>query len=273
MGDGEGSLAGRAVLVTGATGPGIASGICQALAAAGARLVVNGLTEHEVAATVGRHPGSVGVVGDVSRPEDVERMLADATARVGPLTGLVNNAGVGLRAPFFEADEAQFDHVLGVDLRGVWLVSRGFARQCGSTVPGAIVNISSVHARSTIAGYGIYASAKAAVEGFTRGCAVELGPHGVRCNAIAPGYVPVDPALGDRTHAAEWIDRHTREEQPLPRLIEPIDCGWAVRFLLSEESRCITGQVLTVDAGLTARLYDAGTTGRLLADRASAGGP
>lgn len=176
MSGGEGSLAGRAVLVTGATGPGIASGICAALGAAGARLVVNGPADADVAATVARHPGAVGVVGDVSRPEDVERVVAEATERVGPLTGLVNNAGVGLRAPFHEADEEQFDHVVGVDLRGVWLVSRAFARQCPG--PGAaIVNVSSVHARSTIAGYGIYASAKAAVEGFTRGCAVELGPR------------------------------------------------------------------------------------------------
>jgi len=265
-----GSLAGRAVLVTGATGPGIASGICSALAAAGARLVVNGLTADEVGATVARHPGAVGVVGDVSRPEDVARMVDEAAAQVGQLAGLVNNAGIGLRTPFFDADEEQFDRVLGVDLRGVWLVSRAFARQCDPALPGAIVNVSSVHARSTIAGYGIYAGAKAAVEGFTRGCAVDLGPRGVRCNAIAPGYVPVDPALGERAHASDWIDRHTREEQVLPRLIEPVDCGWAVRFLLSDESRCITGQVLTVDAGLTARLYNGETTARTHADRSGA---
>lgn len=262
-----GTLAGRAVLITGATGAGIASGICRALADSGARLVVNGLTSDDVAATVARHPGAVGVVGDVSRPDHVERVVEEATAQVGPLTGLVNNAGVGLRTPFDEVDEAQFDHVVGIDLRGVWLVSRAFARQCAGP-PAAIVNVSSVHARSTIAGFGIYAGAKAGVEGFTRGCAVDLGPRGVRCNAIAPGYVPVDPALADRAHAAEWIDRHTREEQPLHRLIEPIDCGWAVRFLLSEESRCITGQVLTVDAGLTARLYNGETTARTHADRA-----
>ena len=107
--------------------------------------------------------------------------------------------------------------------------------------------------------YAIYAGAKAAVEGLTRGMAVELGPHGIRCNAIAPGYVHAEQNLAlISTFSADpeaWVDRHTNLEQVLPRLIEPVDCGWSAVFLLSEMSRCVTGQTLVVDAGLTTSLY------------------
>lgn len=266
-----GDLTGHTVLVTGATGPAIGSGVCDALHAAGARLVVNGLTEADVQRTVSRYPGAVGVVGDVARPEDVQRMVAEALERAGPLTGLVNNAGVGLIAPMLDVTEAQFDRVIGVDLRGVWLMSQAFVRSVvAAGRSGAIVNVSSVHAYQTIGHYGVYASAKAGVEGLTRACAVEFGQFGVRCNAIAPGYVPVNRELappGHPEHDRSWMADHTNGEQALHRLIEPIDCGWAVQFLLSEYSRCITGQVLTIDAGLTARLYNGEMSARIYADR------
>ncbi|WP_162606367.1 SDR family NAD(P)-dependent oxidoreductase [Jiangella asiatica] len=266
-----GELAGQTVLVTGATGPAIASGLCDAIHAAGARLVVNGPTDDEVRATVARYPGAVGVAGDVSRPAEVERMFAAATELAGPLTGLVNNAGIGLVAHLTDVTDDQFDHVVGTDFRGVWLVSREFARAVlarGGT--GAVVNVSSVHAARTIGGYGVYAAAKAGVEGLTRGFAVDLGPAGVRCNAVAPGYVPADRDLAPPDHPVHdtsWIDAHTTTEQALHRVIEPIDLGWAAVFLLSDRSRCITGQVLTVDAGLTALLYNADMATRIHADR------
>lgn len=252
-------LAGHVVLVTGATGSRVASGICAALDAAGARLVVNDLDEAAVARTAARFPGAVGVVGDVARAADVDRMVAVAEERCGTLTGLVNNAGVGLRRPFHEATEDEVDRVLDVDLRGVWLTSKAFARQAiDRGRAGAIVNVSSVHAHSTMSRYAVYAGAKAGVEGLTRGCAADLGPHGIRCNAVAPGYVPPPDV-----RSGAWFDAHTRDEQLLHRVVEPVDCGWAVAFLLSELSRSITGQVLAVDAGLTARLYS-GRLGDLL---------
>jgi len=266
-----GDLAGHTVLVTGATGPGIGSGVCDALHAAGARLVVNGLDERDVRTTVDRYPGSVGVVGDVSQPDQVERMIDEAVRSVGPLTGLVNNAGIGLIEPMLTVTETQLSRILDVNYRGVWLMSQAFARiVAGRGGTGAIVNISSVHATKTIAHYGVYASVKAAVEGLTRACAVEFGSIAVRCNAIAPGYVRMNPDLvppGVPPHDPSWIDVHTRGEQPLQRLVEPIDCGWAARFLLSEQSRCVTGQVIAVDAGLTTRLYNEDMSARIHASR------
>jgi len=189
---------------------------------------------------------------------------------------LVNNAGVGLAKPFYRASLEEFDRIFGVDVRGMRLVSRAFVNALIDNAPSdagptavrlasmfpqpAIVNVSSVHSRATMDQYAIYAAAKAAVEGFTRGCAVELGHLGVRCNGIAPGYVHSEqnPALLAKVTSdpTGWVERHRLVEQPLQRLVEPIDCGWLATFLLSEESRSITGQTIYVDAGLTSRLYN-----------------
>ena len=124
----------------------------------------------------------------------------------------------------------------------------------------SIVNISSVHAHSTTARYALYASAKAGVEGLTRGLAVELGPMNIRCNAIAPGYVHAEQNFDlIRTWTDDpqaWIRAHSVNQQALEFEIEPIDCGWVVAFLLSELARAITGQVIRVDAGMTALIYN-----------------
>jgi NAD(P)-dependent dehydrogenase (short-subunit alcohol dehydrogenase family) len=149
---------------------------------------------------------------------------------------------------------------MDVDVRGPWLMARAFVRHLrNADRVGSIVNISSVHAHSTMHRYALYATAKAAVEGMTRGMAVELGPLGIRCNAVAPGYVDSAQNAGLlRTltdDPAGWVERHTHRDQALPRLVQPADCGNAVAFLLSDAALCITGQTLAVDAGLTAMLY------------------
>src|SRR5690606_14204073 len=129
-------------------------------------------------------------IGDVSRYADVEAMFNRLEKEVGLIHGLVNNAGIGLSKPFHEASEEVFDNLYDVDVKGVWIISKFFVRQLlKNNSPGSIVNVSSVHARSAIWRYAIYASAKSAVEGLTRGMAVELGKHEIRVNAIAPGYV------------------------------------------------------------------------------------
>jgi NAD(P)-dependent dehydrogenase (short-subunit alcohol dehydrogenase family) len=123
---------------------------------------------------------------------------------------------------------------------------------------GNIVNVSSVHARATIPGYTLYASAKSAVEGLTRGMAVDLGSRNIRVNAIAPGYVHAEQnyalirAWTDQPE--QWVAEYIYKEQVIYRKIQPEDCGHAAAFLLSDQSRCITGQTLYIDCGTTIKL-------------------
>jgi NAD(P)-dependent dehydrogenase (short-subunit alcohol dehydrogenase family) len=248
------------VLVTGAAGYGVGAGVCEAVSTAGGRLVINDLDPAAVATAVCRYDDSVGIAGDITDEGFVAELLDQATQCAGPVTGLVNNAGVGLSRPFHEVDGPAYQRLMDVDVRAPWLVAREFVRRLmPSEHTGSIVNISSVHAHSTMGRYALYAAAKSAIEGMTRGMAVELGPLGIRCNAVAPGYVDAAQnlellqTLTDDPQA--WVDQHTNADQALPRLIQPVDCGNAVAFLLSDAARCITGQSLAVDAGLTAMLY------------------
>lgn len=257
----EFTLEGQRILVTGGTGAGVGSGICQAVINAGGTLVVNGRKPEALAAALKNYRGAHGVLGDITDEDAVGRIFDEAARKSGgPITGLVNNAGVGLSGLFHEVASEDFDRLYAVDVKGLWLASRAFARQLLPTgAEGAIVNISSVHSHSTMARYALYAGAKAAVEGLTRGMAVELGPHFVRCNSLAPGYVHAEQneALirSWTDDPAGWIDSHTRNQQAIPRVIEAIDCGRSAVFLLSPASRMLTGQTLYLDGGMTSMIY------------------
>lgn len=254
-------LTDRTVLVTGAGGTGVGSGVCRAVVEAGGNLVVHEREVHEADRAAERYGAAAAYGADLAVPERVHDMFAKIAADVGRLDGLVNNAGIGLSRPAHEATVEEYDRLNAVDGRGVWLACRAFARIALSRgTSGSIVNVSSVHARASMRGYALYAGVKAEVEGLTRGLAVELGPYGIRCNAIAPGYVHSEQneAL-IRTWSddpAGWVHRHTTDHQALERQIEPIDCGWAAVFFLSDRARAVTGQVLRVDAGTTSLLYD-----------------
>jgi NAD(P)-dependent dehydrogenase (short-subunit alcohol dehydrogenase family) len=252
-------LKGKNILVTGGGGYGVGDGVCQVLTACGARLVINEKDEEKAAVAARKYPGALTVAADIGNAREVEAMFAYLERECGVLHGLVNNAGIGLSRPAHEAGEEDFDRLYGIDVRGVWLASRLFAAQLlKAGVTGNIVNVSSVHARATIPGYAIYASAKAAVEGLTRGMAVELGPRNIRVNAIAPGYVHAEQnyaLIRSWTEDPErWVEEYIFREQVIHRMIEPEDCGNAVAFLLSERSRCITGQTLYIDGGTTIKL-------------------
>lgn len=256
-----GLLNGRTVLVTGGAGFGIGSGVCQAVVEAGGLLVVNDVHEQAAKAIAKQYPGTIVLPGDISDEATVSRMFEMAEHDGIEIDGLVNNAGIGLSTSAHEAAAEEVDRLIAVDWRGLWLVARAFARHVMARGGwGSIVNVSSVHAIATFRRYALYSGVKAAVEGFTRGLAVELGPHGIRCNAIAPGYVHSEQNLALIATWSDdpqgWVAAHTAEQQVLDREIEPIDCGRAATFLLSDAGRCITGQVLRVDAGTTALLYN-----------------
>lgn len=251
-----GNLEGRSVLVTGAGGLGIGRGMVESALAAGAQVVGIDLSESNARRLSETFPHVRCLVGDISDEAEVDRLLAEA----GPVDGLINSAGIGLVKPFYEVEVAEYDRVHNVDVRGTWLMCRAFARQLlERDAVGSIVNVSSVHGSASTEGFAIYAAAKAAVEGLTRGIAIDLGASGVRCNAIAPGYVPTEGGSGlpdeysdeDKAH----VDSEVNDFQVLNRLMDGRDMGDAAVFLLSDAARGVTGQTIMVDSGLTLRLY------------------
>ncbi|MCC5905356.1 MAG: SDR family oxidoreductase [Balneolaceae bacterium] len=255
------------ILVTGGGGFGVGAGICQVLSEFGATIVLNERTYNDAKKASEEYPNAIPVGADISDEKAVMKMFDNIRKEVGIIHGLVNNAGVGLSKPAHKVSEQEFDRVYATDVKGLWMVSRSFINQlldAGQT--GSIVNVSSVHAFATISGYAIYASAKAAVEGFTRGLAVETGPHNIRVNAIAPGYVHSDQNLDlIRTwtdHPEEWIKNHIETEQVLLHEITPKECGYVGAFLLSDMSRSVTGQTIYVDNGSTSLLYNRNFTGK-----------
>lgn len=254
------NLTGKNILVTGGGGFGVGEGICQVLLSCGANLIINEMNDERAKIASTKYPEALTVSADISKALEAEQMFRDIADKVGVLHGLVNNAGVGLTKVAHEATEEDFDLLYNVDIKGVWLLSSLFVRQLlknGSS--GNIVNISSVHAHSTILGYAIYASAKSAVEGLTRGMAVELGKNNIRVNAVAPGYVHAeqnyDLIRSFTDDPEQWVEKLIQNEQAIPDKIQPRDCGNTVAFLLSDLSASITGQTIYVDRGTTIKLF------------------
>lgn len=253
-------LTGRNILVTGGGGSGVGSGACKALSSAGATVILNELSLDKAQAAVGQYPGAIAVSADVSNESDVNRMFEELEQSVGTVHGVVNNAGVGLSKVAHEVSPEEFQHLYSIDIQGVWLVSRALAKQLiAKGESGSIVNISSVHAHSTMSKYAIYSSAKAAVEGLTRGMAVELGKHLIRVNAVAPGLVHAEQNYDlIKTWADDpdqWEKDFMKDYQVQNFEILPEDCGNVVAFLMSDLSRAVTGQTIRVDNGTTSLLF------------------
>ncbi|WP_368498152.1 SDR family NAD(P)-dependent oxidoreductase [Herbiconiux sp. A18JL235] len=258
-------LSGRTVLVTGAGGGAVGSGICDALDRAGARLVVNDVDADAARQAASRYDGAFAVEGDISTATDAARIVATAVERSGSIDALVNNAGVNFGTAAHLASEEVFDRLYAVDVKGLWLMSRSFAQhRIALGGGGSILNISSIHAARTQNGFALYAGAKAAVEGLTRGFAVELGRYRIRCNGLAPGAVldeakAHDYGVGD--DPVGWVREHTRTRQVIDRAVLPVDIGEVAAFLVSDQAWAVAGQTITVDAGLGLLLYDRAFTG------------
>jgi 3-oxoacyl-[acyl-carrier protein] reductase len=239
------------VLVTGAQ-QGIGRAMAARFALEGADVAVNWLDDERAAHDVVREVEKAGrrgvaVRGDVSRSMDVDRMVGDAERVLGPIDVLVNNAGVFPRSAFLDLTEAEWDLVHGVNLRGAFLCAQAVARRLvAREVPGAIVNLASAAAyRSSPRGVH-YVASKAGIVGLTRAIALELAPHRIRVNAIAPGLT--DTAQPRHGHSESEIEAMARQV-PLGRMGQPEDIAAAAVFLASRDAQHITGQVLHVNGG------------------------
>ncbi|MGI9595331.1 MAG: glucose 1-dehydrogenase [Acidimicrobiales bacterium] len=246
------SLADRVVLITGSS-RGIGRALAEACCEAGARVVINARTPDRVEATVAEltdlgHAAS-GRVADVSDPEAVEHMVADVERVIGPIAGLVNNAGIQRRAPFLDFALDDYRDVLEMNLVSPFIVSQAVARRMAERGAGRIVNIGSVQSqlgRPTIVPY---TASKGGLTLLTRGMCAELGPLGIQVNSIAPGYFATEltKALVDDPEFSAWVSQRT----PAGRWGELEELGGAVVFLLSDGASFINGQTLFVDGGMT----------------------
>ncbi|MEF8842230.1 MAG: SDR family oxidoreductase [Haloarculaceae archaeon] len=243
---------GRTAVVTGST-RGIGAAVARRLASEGARVVVSGRTAEEGEAVVGsiREAGDEAsfVRADVRDPGDVEALVEAAVERYGGVDVLVNNAAVETNTGAGEATREDWDLVVETDFRGYWLCAREAVRHMDR---GAIVNVSSNHARLTVPEMFPYNAVKAGIEGMTRAMALDFGP-GVRVNAVTPGWVAVDRTTAGMSEARR---RELASIHPVGRIGDPEDVAAPVAFLASGEAGYVTGASLLVDGGRTAVMED-----------------
>ena len=247
------SLAGRAALVTGA-GRGIGRALAFGLAEAGADVCLVGRgdglreTAREVE-DVGRR--AVVVAADLADSSRAAQVIAEAEGALGRLDILVNNAGVIRRAPVLEYSEEDWDAVLNVNLKSVFLLSQVAARGMAERGSGKIINVASLLSFQGGVNVPAYAASKGAVAQLTKAMANELAQRGVNVNAVAPGYVATDNTAALRADPAR--SRQIGERIPAGRWGEPGDLLGAVVFLASRASDYVHGHTLVVDGGWLAR--------------------
>lgn len=243
----------RIALVTGST-QGIGRGIAVRLAEAGADLVINGREDSEEAQQTLELVRATGrracfIAADVSEVADCRRLVDEAVKQMGKLDILVNNAGVQRHSPFLDVEEADYDQVLDVNLRGPFFLAQAFARhlQAGGH-GGRIINNSSVHEELPFPNFTSYCASKGGLKMFMRNLAIELAPLGITVNNIAPGAIetPINSKLMNQPNKLARL----LENIPAGRLGQPHDVAGAVAFLASDEASYITGTTLVIDGGL-----------------------
>ena len=240
-------LDGEVAIVTGGS-RGIGLAISVALAEAGAAVAVLGRNGERAVEAAGTLPGEghAGFACDVANPDAVKATLSAIEDDLGPVTILVNNAGITRDNILLRMKDEEFDEVIATNLKGAFNFTRAVTRGMMKRRTGSILNISSVVGLQGNAGQANYAASKAGLVGLTKSVAKELASRGVRCNAIAPGFIHTD-MTGD---LGESQVERLQELIPMGSLGEPEDVAGVARFLVGPEARYITGQVLAVDGGM-----------------------
>ena len=248
----------KAALVTGG-GSGIGLATALAFLREGARVAIAGNVEEQGRAAV-EHAASLGhemvfIHGDVSRDGDARRMVDEAVTRFGRLDILFNKAGVLVEKPVHELTEAEWDHVLGVNLKGVFLVSRHAVPQMIKQGGGAIINTGSVN--SIVGDYGdpAYCASKGGVALLTKAMALDYAKQNIRVNAVCPGWVVTGmfkQEADSRGMSVEDYSAQAGTQHPIGRVGRPEEIASIVTFLASDEASYMTGSLVVADGGFTA---------------------
>jgi 3-oxoacyl-[acyl-carrier protein] reductase len=243
-------LSTRVAIVTG-SGRGIGRAIALKLAESGIRVVLNDFGDFKTVESVAKEIKAMGgesaqVMADVSKGDDVTRLVSEAMSAFKRVDILVNNAGITRDQLILRMSEEEWDSVLNVDLKSVFLCTKAVLRHMAKQRWGRIISISSIVGMMGNKGQSNYAAAKAGIIGFTRAVAKEVATHGVTVNAVAPGFIDTEMT---RQLKKEWREE-LKKLIPTGELGTPRDVAEAVNFLASEGVGYITGQVLGVTGGM-----------------------
>jgi NAD(P)-dependent dehydrogenase (short-subunit alcohol dehydrogenase family) len=245
------SLNSKVAIVTGST-RGIGRAIAEGLASAGAAVVVNGRSAESVKTAVDAIPNSLGVVADVSKAADVDELIQKTMDKFGRIDILINNAGI---SPYFKPaetlKEAEWDEIMAVNLKGVFLCCEAVGRVMIPQKSGRIINISSIGGQIALPRLLAYCAAKGAVDQITRVLAVEWAPHHILVNSISPGWVESDLTKGLKENPTRR-EALTRQI-PLGRLGKPDEIVGAAIYLCSDAASYVTGATLSIDGGWLAQ--------------------
>jgi meso-butanediol dehydrogenase/(S,S)-butanediol dehydrogenase/diacetyl reductase len=251
-------LEGKVCIITGG-GSGIGRASALLFAQEGARLAVadkRAASAQAVAAECsGKGAEAIALEADVANAEEVQRMISRTLEQFGRLDVLVNNAGYGIAGSVVETDPADWDALMAVNVRGVFLCSKYAIPAMKRNGGGTIVNTASVVAAVGIANRAAYCASKGAVAALTRAIAIDHVGDGIRCNAVAPGTIDTpyfDEILG-KSADPDAVRQALAARQLLGRLGTPDEIAAGILFLASDESRFATGTILTLDGGMTAQ--------------------
>ncbi|HEX3569646.1 MAG TPA: glucose 1-dehydrogenase [Acidobacteriaceae bacterium] len=252
-------LASKVAIVTGASS-GIGQAIAVRLAAEGAKVVIDYVGRPQGADDTCQAIAQAGgtattVQADVTKCEDINKLVAETYSRLGRADILVNNAGVEKGADFWNVTEADYDFVLNVNLKGAFFLTQAFVKRLiDSKQPGRIVNISSVHEDMVFPHFASYAASKGGLRMLMRNLAVELGPHNITCNNVAPGAIitPINKSLLDNRPQLQALLNNI----PLGRMGTSAEVAGMVAYLASEEAGYVTGSTFIIDGGLIRNYHE-----------------
>ncbi|TXH33389.1 MAG: glucose 1-dehydrogenase [Rhodospirillaceae bacterium] len=245
-------LAGKVAVVTGG-GRGIGLGITQRFLEEGARVAIIQRTPPEDRSV---RDEAVYIQADLARPDDIAKAIDAIFKQFGGLDILVNNAGIMFEKTVEEMSEADWDQMMAINLKAPFLLTKRAMPFLRRHHRGSIINIGSIEGLASNPGHPAYSASKAGIHGFTAAVAVDHGRDGVRCNAIAPGWINSDlsETYIENMQDSGRVRRELLAMHPAGRLGEPRDVGNLAVWLASDESSFVTGQVYVVDGGRTKKL-------------------